>query len=664
VTIEFLNAMGDKHNISASSAPTHAPLQARIAGVALATTVLALVAACLCFMLQQWSVARQEARANHEILAQMAAAGAAAPLADHNMVGVYRALEAVAKAPSVAAVRIIDTRGRTVAQLGTANPANADTLTRPIKLSSQKVGTLVLVAQHPGLGQTLARDLALTGALFFGAAGLAILLANSLARRLARPMERLSEAMHETAVGGRFKAVEQTTDDDVFQSLTDSFNHLVTRLEANDHDLRGAMAELVKARDDANAANVLKSHFLANMSHEIRTPLNGVLAMAEVMAMDDLGSTQRERLAVIRESGALLLGVLNDVLDLSKIEAGRLEIQDRPFDIAQLAQAIRETYAPQARDKGLAFEVAIAPEAQGVWRGDADRLRQILGNLISNALKFTLEGAVAIRFASAEDGNGLRIDVADTGIGISPEILPRLFDKFVQADSSTTRRFGGSGLGLAICRELAVLMDGTIKVQSREGRGSTFTVLVALPREEALTDVHYIDDGHAPAPRIEESRAVEPEAQAAVDEALVDETPVEIPADAPCLRVLAADDNPTNQKVVEAVLAPLNAEVVLVADGAAAVEAWKAAKFDIVLMDIHMPGMDGVEAAQAIRQLEAAEGRPRTPIVAVTANALAHQVEGYLAAGMDGHVAKPIEVTKLYAAIETAMTAARLAQAA
>ena len=638
--------MGEKHNNSASTAATHAPLQARIAGVALATTVLALVAACLCFMLQQWSVARQEARANHEILAQMAAAGAAAPLADHNMVGVYRALEAVAKAPSVAAVRIIDTKGRTVAQLGAANPTDADTLTRPIKLSSQPVGTLVLVAQHPGLGQTLARDLALTGALFFGAAGLAILLANSLARRLARPMERLSEAMHETAVGGRFKTVEQTADDDVFQSLTDSFNHLVCRLEANDHDLRGAMAELVKARDDANAANVLKSHFLANMSHEIRTPLNGVLAMAEVMAMDDLGSKQRERLKVIRESGGLLLGVLNDVLDLSKIEAGRLEITDRPFDIAQLAQAIRETYAPQARDKGLAFEVAIAPEAQGVWRGDSDRLRQILGNLIANALKFTLEGAVAVRFASAEDGSGLRIDVADTGIGISPDILPRLFDKFVQADSTTTRRFGGSGLGLAICRELAAMMDGSIKVQSREGRGSTFTVLVGLPREEALTDVHYIDDDQAPAPRA------------------VVETETPAPAETTFLRVLAADDNPTNQKVVEAVLAPLNAEVVLVGDGAACVEAWKAAKFDIVLMDIHMPVMDGLEAAQAIRQLEAEEGRQRTPIIAVTANALAHQVEDYLAAGMDGHVAKPIEVTKLYAAIEAAMTAARLAQAA
>ena len=634
--------MSDRNTPRASRESTHAPLQARIAGVALATTVLALIAACLCFMLQQWSVARQESRANHAVLAQMAAAGAAGPLADNNLPGVYRALSAVAKAPGVAAVRMVDTGGRTIAQIGDPAPADVDTLTRPVELSGRKIGAVVLVARRPGVGQILARDLALTGALFFGSAGLAILLANGLARRMARPMERLSEAMHETAVGGRFMPVEQAADDDVFQSLIDSFNHLVARLRANDDDLRGAMAELVKARDDANTANVLKSHFLANMSHEIRTPLNGVLAMAEVMAMDELSPAQRERLAVIRESGGLLLAVLNDVLDLSKIEAGRLEIQDRPFDIAQLAQSIRESYAHQAREKGLAFEVAVAPEAQGLWRGDVDRLRQILGNLISNALKFTLEGAVAVRFASAEDGSGLRIDVADTGIGVAPEILPRLFDKFVQADSSTTRRFGGSGLGLAICRELAALMGGSIKVQSREGRGSTFTVLVALPREETLTEVHYIDD--------DETHAVaRPRVRAA--------------AKAP-LRVLAADDNPTNQKVIEAVLAPLGAEVTMVPDGAACIEAWKAAKFDIILMDIHMPVMDGVEAARAIRALEAQEGRTRTPIVAVTANALAHQVEDYLAAGMEGHVAKPVEVSKLYGAIEDAIASARMAKAA
>jgi len=612
---------------SSGTAP-HAPLQARIAAVALTTTVVALLAACVCFMLQQWSVARQEAQANHEVLAQMVVAGAAAPLADHNTVGAYRALEAVAKAPNVAAVRLTDMQGQIVAQIGAGGGPNVDTLTRPIKLAGRRVGTLALVARRPSLTEILARDLALTGTLFFGSAGLAILMANGLARRMTKPMERLSKAMGEVATGGRFQPVEQATDDDVFHSLTDSFNHLVSRLEINDHELRGAMAELVKARDDANAANVLKSHFLANMSHEIRTPLNGVLAMTEVMAMGELSATQRERLSVIRESGGLLLSVLNDVLDLSKIEAGRLDLVDRDFDLAGLASSIRETWAAQAKQKGLEFGVFVAPEALGAWRGDVDRLRQILGNLVSNALKFTLEGSVSIRFASSDDGTGLRVDVVDTGIGIDAETLPRLFDKFVQADSSTTRRFGGSGLGLSICNELAALMGGGVHVQSREGQGSTFTVVVAMPRGEAIAPV-----------------AAEPARPAVESERR--------------LRVLAADDNPTNQKVIAAVLAPLGAEVELVADGAACVEAWRRGDHDIVLMDIHMPVMDGVEAARHIRGLEVSEGRKRVPIVAVTANALVHQVEGYMAAGMDGHVAKPIEVTKLYDAIETAVATSR-----
>jgi signal transduction histidine kinase/ActR/RegA family two-component response regulator len=626
--------------LRSSDAPTHAPLQARIAGVALVTTVVALIAACACFMVQQWSVARQEARANHQVLAQMVAAGAAAPLAAGDVQGVRNALDAVAKAPHVAGIQIADLQGKVIAQVGSA-PTRSDvgkttqTLDRKIVLDGRRIGNLALVAREPRLEQILARDLALTGTLFFGSAGLAILLANGLARRMTRPMQRLTEAMQAVAADGRFQPVEHSSDDEVFQSLTDSFNHLVARLEHNDHDLRGAMAELVRARDDANAANVLKSHFLANMSHEIRTPLNGVLAMAEVMAMDDLKPAQRERLSVIRESGDLLLAVLNDVLDLSKIEAGRLELAADDFDLATLAVSLRDSFSSQAREKGLAFEVAVAPEAQGVWRGDVDRLRQILGNLVANALKFTLQGAVAVRFASAEDGSGLRIDVADTGIGISPEIQQRLFDKFVQADSSTTRQFGGSGLGLAICRELATLMGGSVAVQSREGQGSTFTVLLAMPRGGTLAS--------------------------AVEQA---EQPAAPASTSPSLRVLAADDNPTNQKVIAAVLAPLGAQVELVADGAACVEAWKRGDYDIILMDIHMPVMDGVEAARTIRDIEAADGRPRTPIVAVTANALAHQVEGYIAAGMDGHVAKPIEVTKLYAAIEAAMNAARLADAA
>jgi CheY-like chemotaxis protein len=261
--------------------------------------------------------------------------------------------------------------------------------------------------------------------------------------------------------------------------------------------------------------------------------------------------------------------VLNDVLDLSKIEAGRLDLPTVRLRHGQLAQSIRESYATQARAKGLAFGSSSRPRPLASWRGDADRLRQILGNLISNALKFTLEGAVAVRFASAEDGSGLRIDVVDTGIGIDAETLPRLFDKFVQADSSTTRRFGGSGLGLSICRELATLMDGGDQGAEPRRPGSTFTVWSPCPAGGQV-DVP-ISTTRPPRRRSNPSRR---------------------------LRVLAADDNPTNQKVIAAVLAPLNAEVVLVADGAACVEAWKRGGFDIVLMDIHMPVMDGVEAAR------------------------------------------------------------------
>ncbi|HWU14647.1 MAG TPA: ATP-binding protein, partial [Caulobacter sp.] len=514
----------------------------------------------------------------------------------------YRALEAVAKAPDVASVRLTDMQGQVVAQVGVAEGAEVDTVVRPIKLGARQVGALSLSARRPSLTDIMARDLALTGTLFFGSAGLAILLANGLARRMTKPMERLSNAMREVAADGRFKPVEQAADDDVFHSLTSSFNHLVARLEINDHDLRGAMAELVKARDDANAANVLKSHFLANMSHEIRTPLNGVLAMTEVMAMGELSAAQRERLSVIRESGTLLLSVLNDVLDLSKIEAGRLDLVERDFDLASLALSIRESYATQARAKNLDFGVFVAPEALGSWRGDVDRLRQILGNLVSNALKFTLEGSVSVRFASSDDGAGLRVDVVDTGIGIDAETLPRLFDKFVQADSSTTRRFGGSGLGLSICNELATLMGGRIDARAVVGRGAIFQVDLSLTRIRAVEDA---------APNDEEEVSLEG------------------------LRVLVAEDHPTNQKVVEIILQPFDVDLTMVEDGQAALDAFTPGAFDAILMDMQMPVMDGLTATCLIREREAAAGAPPVLLIMLTANAMEEHVSAATAAGAD-----------------------------
>jgi len=343
-----------------------------------------------------------------------------------------------------------------------------------------------------------------------------------------------------------------------------------------------------------------------------------------VMAMGELGEVQRDRLQIIRQSGGLLLAVLNDVLDLSKIEAGKLTLITEPFELEPTVGSVVESFAVIARGKGLEFSVEVDPDAAGWWEGDADRLRQIVGNLLSNAVKFTPLGEVSAKVDIEPASGALRLTVRDSGVGIAPEKMPALFEKFTQADNSATRRFGGTGLGLAICRELTQMMGGSINVESREGHGSTFVVELPLARCEAA--------GSEP-----------------VDTVRTDQDG---------LRLLAAEDNATNQQVLAAVMESLGIDIDIVADGKQAVEAWGAFTYDLILMDIQMPVMDGIAAAREIRAAEQERGRARTPIIALTANALTHQIEEYMAAGMDGHVAKPIEIAKLYEAISAALNAA------
>jgi two-component system, sensor histidine kinase len=386
---------------------------------------------------------------------------------------------------------------------------------------------------------------------------------------------------------------------------------------------RRAARRLRAAEQAAVAASAAKSTFLATMSHEIRTPLNGVLGMAQAMAADGLPDHQRERLGVIRQSGESLLAILNDVLDLSKIEAGKLELELVEFDLADIARGVHATFSAVASEKGVAFSLDVGP-ARGRYLGDPVRLRQILSNLISNALKFTHEGEIGVSAVYA--GGVLSIAVTDTGIGIAPDNLDKLFTKFDQLDSSTTRRFGGTGLGLAICHELTQLMGGTIGVESRLGGGSCFKLDLPLPR---------LGDGQS-----------EPAAAAPVEE-----------LKGVSLRVLAAEDNAVNQLVLKTLLHQMGVDPVVVENGQLVVEAWESGDWDVILMDVQMPVMDGVTAATLIRQKEQASGRPRTRIVALSANAMAHQVSEYLAAGMDGHVAKPIEAAALYRALSAAAEA-------
>ncbi|MFZ5720587.1 MAG: ATP-binding protein [Pseudomonadota bacterium] len=382
---------------------------------------------------------------------------------------------------------------------------------------------------------------------------------------------------------------------------------------------RRTEAALTQAAQEAKAANEAKSAFLAAMSHEIRTPLNGVLGMAQAMARDELPDRQRERLEVIRQSGESLIAILNDLLDLSKIEAGKMQLEEVEFDLDQLATSAHATFQALAAQKGLEFDVRIDPRAGGAYRGDPLRLRQILHNLISNAIKFTEVGGVTVELSRA--GRSLVMTVRDTGMGVSPEQLERLFDKFEQADISTTRRFGGTGLGLAICRDLAAMMGGRINAASTLGTGATFRVELPLPRVNAKRAI---------------AEAAEPDAAW---------TP-----DAP-LRVLVAEDNLTNQLVIRTLLNQLGIEPTMVPDGRAAVAAWEQEPWDVILMDVQMPEMDGPTAAAIIRRRELDQGQPRTPILALTANAMEHQANEYRQAGMDGVIAKPIEVGKLFSAL-------------
>jgi signal transduction histidine kinase/CheY-like chemotaxis protein len=398
------------------------------------------------------------------------------------------------------------------------------------------------------------------------------------------------------------------------------------RLRRQNGKLRAAVLEADAQRRQAQSANASKSLFLATMSHEIRTPMNGVLGMAQAMAREALSQVQRERLDIIRRSGETLMVILNDILDLSKIEAGMLELEEADINLVELAQSVFATFKPAAESKGLEYTLEIDAAAQGAFCGDPVRLRQILYNLVANAVKFTAVGKVRVGIEGAP--SGVRFLVADTGIGMAQDHVSRMFDKFVQADSSTTRTFGGTGLGLSICRNLISLMGGSISVDSQAGVGSAFCVELPLRRGRQ-------DSGDAPAP----SHAVASAAREAI-------------------RILAAEDNAVNRQVLEALLDQEGLELVVVGDGVQAVAAWEAGDWDLILMDIQMPIMDGVNAARHIRRREAETGRRTTPIIALTANAMAHQAAPYLAAGMTDIVAKPIVVTRLFDAIAAALEAA------
>ncbi len=379
---------------------------------------------------------------------------------------------------------------------------------------------------------------------------------------------------------------------------------------------------LIEAMRQADAATVAKSNFLASMSHEIRTPLNGILGMTQVLAADELTEAQKERVSVISESGQTLMALLNDVLDISKIEAGKMEIAGVEGDLALTLERMRQLFQARAQERGLSVKLEMPAGLPKQLRYDPVRVRQCVGNLLSNAIKFTEQGKITIALTAEMIGETAwlaKIAVTDTGIGMDEATVQRLFGAFTQADGSISRRFGGSGLGLAITRQLARLMGGDVGVESKPGEGSTFyfTFVAEAAAERAAAEA---TDG---------------------DEA----APAEPPRNVAGARVLLVDDNAVNRQVVKLFMAQLGPQIVEAMNGQEALDRLEEQPFDIVLLDVHMPVLDGKETIKRIR----ASDKPwrGIPVIALTADAMSGDKERYLGMGMSDYIAKPIDAREL-----------------
>ncbi|KAB7613785.1 response regulator [Amylibacter sp. SFDW26] len=414
------------------------------------------------------------------------------------------------------------------------------------------------------------------------------------------------------------------------RELWDVNQKLIKQADDLEQTVQERTADLEKAREVAEAASHAKSVFLASMSHEIRTPLNGVLGMAEALTDTKLSDEQKSMAATIVDSGQLLLAVLNDILDLSKIEAGQLEIETLPFDLEALFIATHQLYSFKAIEKGITFEIRVEESAKRWIKSDPVRLRQVVGNLISNAIKFTSIGSVIVDVTLDTETNQkgkLNIAVYDTGLGIPANKIAGLCQPFVQVDASVARKHGGTGLGLSISKQICALMDGDIHIESTEGSGSCFTATVNVILTEAIADDAERD--------MDSSIAIIGQKK---------------------WRILLAEDNRTNQLVFKKFIKQFDLDITVAGNGQEAIDATETTEFDLIFMDINMPIVDGVMATQAIRKKDAELNRKHTPILALTANTMVHQIAEYIDVGMDNHLAKPVKKNVLFQVMADALS--------